>query len=232
MKARLALLLVLALVAVGMLVPAVAQANDEAIDYIMPAWVGFALPGADAFPGPNLNEKVEVEPGLYQSFFEWMGYPRDPQVHDGMTLYVGWGTFGKGQALTVPKKARLMLDVYYNENDPADADELVWSVPLDQAKGYWQEPFIVPPPDLQPFNPRIGAAEWVVLWMVSHVFAEPGWYAVHFYCDWVRPTNDLTAVSGEDGWLDKFAGHLHYQPGDGLGGDGVTDGYFHFYVAE
>jgi hypothetical protein len=232
MRTRLALLLALALVVMGLLVPVAAQANDEAMDYAIPAWIGTALGGGEVFPGPDLTMKIEIEPGVWVSFFEAIGYPRDPLVGDNINLVTGWGTFGLGQALTAPKKARLMLDVYYDATDPADADEPVLTIPLDEAAEYWSDPAIVPPPDLQPFNPRIGAKEWVVWWVVNHMFDQPGWYAVHFYFDWGQPTNDLTAIWGEEDWLDKFAGHLHYRPGGGADGDGVIDSYFHFYVGQ
>lgn len=233
MKAKLALLLALALVAAGLLVPAAAQANDS-LTFNVPTFIGWYFEEGPVWPGPDITEGF-MYPRSWGGFGPEEG-ARVPVVGDEIDYHFGWSSFGRGAVLTIPRKTELSLEVFHFVDEPpaerpAGADDPVLSIPLDQAMGYWQEPHIVSPPDTQPFNPRIGATEWVIYWIVNDALDDPGWYVMHFYQDWTRPVNDLTALQGEDGWLDKFAGHSHYYPGEGIG-DGITDVYSHFYVAE
>jgi hypothetical protein len=204
MRAKKPLLVVaftLVILVLVLLLPSVAVAQP--ITYEVPGLIGLLYgPVGETSPGPDIT-RDSVTQG---------GYPRTPRVGDSMSLYYGWTTFNKGTTQTAPDYTSIELWV----DGPGDYDIHITSA---AAKAYWEAPTLLDPAENQPFNPSIGAEQWLVMWRYKFDLTVPGTYKVHFFQDFSRTNNDLTAIWDEDTqqWLDKFAGHLHYRPGDGLG---------------
>jgi hypothetical protein len=210
-KPLVVVVLTLAIVILVVLLPSSAVAKTGPITYELPAFFGIFWDQEGLTPpGPDVT----------WGFVPEAGYPRDPRVGDSMSLYYGWSTFNRGTAQTAPDYTILGLWV----DGPGDYD--IGITPA-QAKSYWEQPFIVDPPENQPFNPSIGAEQWAAYWRYVIDLKVPGIYKVHFFQDFTRTNNDLTALwdDGTEQWLDKFAGHILYAPGDGVG-----DSYFTFVV--
>jgi hypothetical protein len=202
---------VLAIVVLVLLLPSAASAKTGPITYELPAYFGIFW-GEEGLTPPG--------PDITWGFVPEAGYPRDPRVGDSMSLSYGWSTYNRGTAQTVPDYTVLGLWV----DGPGD---YAISIPPAQARPYWEEPYVVDPMDTQPFNPSLGAEQWVVHWRYAIDLSVPGTYKVHFFQDFARTNNDLTALWDDETeqWLDKFAGHAHYAPGDG-----ISDSYFTFVV--
>ena len=215
-------LLILLLVAALCLLaaPGVAAAQEEPETFLLGLY----------YDNPDMTTPIDMDwvwanPAGENPYGDWMGRLPSAERADVISPYAGWGVYGRGRSLTIPKYLNMSVRIYQAPGAGEPLGDPVVTLTAKQARAMWLPPELAPADwGWTPFNPHLGAKPYWRWWWWEHGPSLPeGDYLLRFRQDFRHPTFDLSIVS--------VSGHGPYKfmPGDE---DWTYDSWFAFTVVQ